>query len=68
MNTEQTSENVFTYKFSFLIQIIKDISNFMSYVVKLIKEKLISALFHGFPISDELGKLLFFPCKLGEWA
>ena len=32
---------------------------------KIIKEKLIPALFDGFPISEEFRKLLALPCKLG---
>ena len=38
----------------------------MSPVEKIIKEKLIPALFDGFPISEEFRKLLALPCKLGE--
>ena len=34
-------------------------------VEKIIKEKLIPALFDGFPISEEFRKLLALPCKLG---
>ena len=34
-------------------------------VEKIIKEKLIPALFDGFPMSEELRKLLAFPRKLG---
>ena len=34
------------------------ISNFMSPVKKIVKEKLISALFNGFPISEEFRELL----------
>ena len=33
-------------------------------VEKIIKEKLIPALFDGFPISEEFRKLLALPCKL----
>ena len=35
-------------------------------VEKIIKEKLIPALFDGFSISEELRKLLVLPCKLGR--
>ena len=37
----------------------------MSPVEKVIKEKLIPALFDGFPISEQFRKLLALPCKLG---
>ena len=37
----------------------------MSPLEKIIKEKLIPALFDGFPISQEFRKLLVLPCKLG---
>ena len=45
---------------------INCISYFVSTVEKIIKEKLIPALFDGFPISEEFRKLLTLPCKLGE--
>ena len=38
----------------------------MSPVEKKVKEKLIPALFDGFPISEEFRKLLALPCKLGR--
>ena len=37
----------------------------MYLIEKIIKEKLILALFDGFPISEEFRKLLALPCKLG---
>ena len=37
----------------------------MYLIEKIIKEKLILALFDGFPISEEFRKLLVLPCKLG---
>ena len=37
----------------------------MSPAETTIKEKLIPALFDGFPISEEFKKLLTLPCKLG---
>ena len=37
----------------------------MSAVEKIIKEKLIPALFDGFPISEEYRTFLALPCKLG---
>ena len=37
----------------------------MSPVEKIIKEKLIPALFDDFPISEVFRKLLALPCKLG---
>ena len=37
----------------------------MSPVEKVIKEKLIPALFDGFPFSEEFRKLLALHCKLG---
>ena len=43
---------------------IKDISNFMSPVKKIVREKLIPALFDGFPIYVEFRKSLALPCKL----
>ena len=45
---------------------INCISYFMSPVEKKVKEKLIPALFDGFPISEEFRKLLALPCKLGR--
>ena len=53
-------------KFCFFMRTIRDISNFMSPALKVIKEKLIPNLFDGFLISDEFRKLLVLPCKLGE--
>ena len=38
----------------------------MSPVEKVIKEKLIPALFDGFPLSEKFRKLLALHCKLGE--
>ena len=37
----------------------------MSPAETTIKEKLIPALFDGFPISEEFKKLLTLPCKFG---
>ena len=65
----QAAYAVFTsgykHKFSYFMQTINCISNFVSPVENIIKEKMIPALFDGFPVSEEFRKLLALPCKLG---
>ena len=58
--------SVYRHVFPFLVRTIKNISNFMSPVEKIVREKLIPALFDGFQISDELRKFLARPFKLGQ--
>ena len=53
------------HKFSYFMRTINYISHFMYPVKRIIKEKLIPALFDGFPISEEFRKLLALPCKSG---
>ena len=55
----------YKYKFSYFMRTINCISYFKSPVEKIIKEKLITALFDGFPIWEEFTKLLDVPWKLG---
>ena len=55
----------YRHKFSYFMQKINYISHFMSPVERIIKEKLIPALFGGFPISKEFRKLLALPYKSG---
>ena len=43
----------YKHEFSYFMQTIHCISHFMSPVEKIIKEKLIPALFDGFPMSEE---------------
>ena len=57
--------SVYKHKFSYFMRTINCISYFMSQVEKIIKEKLIPALFDGFSIQEEFRKLLALPCKLG---
>ena len=54
-----TSE--YKHKFSHFIRTINCISNFMSPVEKIFKEKLLPALFDDFPISEVFRKLLALP-------
>ena len=56
----------YKHTFSYFMRTINCISHFMSPVEKVIKEKLIPALFDGFPLSEKFRKLLALHCKLGE--
>ena len=47
---------------------IENVENFMLPLDKVIKQKLIPALFNDFQISEELRRLIAFPCKLGGMA
>ena len=44
---------------------IENLENFMLPLDKVIKQKLIPALFNDFQISEELRNLIALPCKLG---
>ena len=55
----------YKHKYSYFMRTSNCISYFMYLIEKIIKEKLILALFDGFPISEEFRKLLVLPCKLG---
>ena len=52
-------------KFTFFMRTIENIENFILPLDKVIKQKLIPALFNDFRISDELRSLIALPCKLG---
>ena len=43
---------------------VENVENFMLPLDKVIKQKLIPALFNGFQISDEPRSLIALPCKL----
>ena len=45
---------------------IETVENFMLPLDKVIKQKLIPALFNDFHISEELRSLIVLPCKLGD--
>ena len=45
---------------------IENVENFMLPSDKVIKQKLIPALFNDFQISEELRSLIALPCKLGR--
>ena len=55
----------YKHKFTYLMRTIENIENFMLLLDKVIKQKLIPALFNDFQISEELRSLIAFPCKLG---
>ena len=53
----------YKHKFTFFMRTIE---NFMLPLDKVIKQKLIPALFNDFQISEELRNLIALPCKLGD--
>ena len=55
----------YKHKFTYLMRTIENIENFMLLLDKVIKQKLIPALFNDFQISEELRSLIALPCKLG---
>ena len=56
----------YKHKFTFFMRIIENLENFMLPLDKVIKQKLIPALFNDFQISEELRSLIALPCKLGD--
>ena len=56
----------YKHKFTFFMRTIENVENFMLRLDKVIKQKLIPALFNDFQISEELGNLIALPCKLGS--
>ena len=55
----------YKHKFTYFMRTIENIENFMLPLDKVIKQKLIPALFNDFQISEELRSLIALPCKLG---
>ena len=55
----------YKHKFTFFMRTIENVENFMLPFDKVIKQKLIPALFNDFQISEELRRLIALPCKLG---
>ena len=53
-------------KFTFFMRTIENVEDFMLPLDKVIKQKLIPALFNDFPISEELRSLMALLCKLGS--
>ena len=56
----------YKHKFTFFMRTIETVENFMLPLDKVIKQKLIPALFNDFHISEELRSLIVLPCKLGD--
>ena len=54
----------YKHKFTFFMSTIENVENFMLPLDKVIKQKLIAALFNDFQISEELRSLIALPCKL----
>ena len=55
----------YKHKFTFFMRAIENVENFMLPLDKVIKQKLIPALFNDFQISEEPRSLIALPCKLG---
>ena len=55
----------YKHKFTFFMRTIEKVENFMLPLDKVIKQKLIPALFNDFQISEELRSLTALPYKLG---
>ena len=55
----------YKHKFTYFMRTIENIENFMLPLDKVIKLKLIPALFNDFQISEKLRSLIALPCKLG---
>ena len=55
----------YKHKFTFFMRTIENVENFMLPFDKVVKQKLIPALFNDFQISEELRRLIALPCKLG---
>ena len=68
-NHPQAAYSAFTsgykHKFTFFMRTIENLENFILTLDKVIKQKLIPALFNNFQISEELRNFIALPFKLG---